>query len=81
MSTHVSPCLMCGEPTYCCDDTHVLGIEISTHPGHCAFSPVTIGEFCSVSCFMALHDRWDARRKIALAEYPELFEQGKVNHE
>jgi hypothetical protein len=80
MSTHYSPCLMCGRETACCNDEHCLGIEIYNHPGHCLHSKVSIGEFCSLDCFMELNRKWDERYRIAQMLRPEWF-SGSINEE
>lgn len=72
MSTHTSPCLLCGQQTACCNDEHILGVEIYCTEG-CRSAYHSIGEFCSVTCFLELEQRMAERRKIAQAEHPEWF--------
>jgi len=72
MSTHCSPCLLCGERTACCNDEHVLGVEIYSSNG-CENAYHSIGEFCSLECFLELERRMAERKRIAQEEYPEWF--------
>ena len=73
MSTHCSPCTICGRQTACCNDTHALGIEIYGHAGSCENSIIPIGEFCSIECFMEIRKRLDERLEIVKQDFPELI--------
>ncbi len=75
MSTHTSPCLNCGAQTACCNDEHVLGVEIYSYR-ECETSYHSIGEFCSLSCFEDLENKLIERRQIAMEKYPEWFKEG-----
>lgn len=77
MSTHCSPCTICGKQTACCSDEHVLGIEIYGHQG-CENSVIPIGEFCSVECFIDIRKQWDARFEVVMQhanDYPNIYQQ------
>ena len=78
MSTHRSPCLVCGGMTYCCNDEHVLGVDIYNSPGSCENSDESIGNFCSVQCFLELECRMAERKKIAIETNPEWFTTKQV---
>ncbi len=68
MSTHIVPCVVCGEDAACCNDTHALGCG----DGGC-YDPGIKIEFCFEDCFRELHrrmlDRWRIYSEIMYKEY------------
>ena len=53
--THVTKCVVCEEPCYCCNDTHALGCGGLHGEGGCENPPAI--EFCSLECAKELQRR------------------------
>lgn len=63
MATHRGKCVVCEEPTSCCNDTHALRCGDGSP---CDGMGAQI-EFCSLACFDDLAARMKERRSIYLA--------------
>lgn len=59
MSTHIRPCIVCRENSYCCNDTHALGCG----GDGCFGREEEAIEFCSEACFHELERRMAAAWK------------------
>jgi hypothetical protein len=70
MPTHEQKCVVCEDPTYCCNDTLALGCG-GSGSGGCHEGPFI--EFCSLACALELQ-----RRLVAsIANYHEVVSDGR----